>query len=152
MFINYLNNVVAKRAYSRKLEEEADAVGLELMATAGYDPRAALDLWELMSCVEEDAARAGRGLQSMEHKLGFLRTHPTSEARMKALEKDMKGALEIWKKHLPIRKAQVMKEMEMRKEGEKAVEDLSKEMAEEKVKEVSADLKEVSSKDVIQSS
>lgn len=121
MFINYLNDVVAKRAYSRKLEEEADAVGLELMATAGYDPRAALDLWELMACVEEDVARAGRGLQSMEHKLGFLRTHPTSETRMKALEKDMEGALKTWKMHLPARKLQVRKEMEERKKAEEVV-------------------------------
>jgi predicted Zn-dependent protease len=103
MFINYLNDVVASRAYSRKLEEEADAVGLELMATAGYDPRAALDLWELMSCVEEDAVRSGRSSKSIEQMVGFLRTHPTSEARMRALEKDMEGAMRTWREHLPAR-------------------------------------------------
>ena len=30
LFINWLNNVVAERAYSRKLEMEADAVGLNV--------------------------------------------------------------------------------------------------------------------------
>jgi Zn-dependent protease with chaperone function len=30
VFINWLNDVVATRAYSRKLEEEADAVGLKV--------------------------------------------------------------------------------------------------------------------------
>jgi hypothetical protein len=69
---NVLNNYVAQRAYSRKLEEEADALGLEVclmnhlmclgrdvkyshtkfMANAGYDPRGALDLWEVMALVE----------------------------------------------------------------------------------------------------
>lgn len=80
MFINWLNDVVAQRAYSRKLEEEADAVGLELMAIAGYDPRAMLDLWGLMACVEEDAQRMGQSV-SIENRLQLLRTHPTSQAR-----------------------------------------------------------------------
>jgi Zn-dependent protease with chaperone function len=30
MFINWVNNIVAERAYSRKLEMEADAVGLDV--------------------------------------------------------------------------------------------------------------------------
>ncbi|CCO27196.1 T-complex protein 1 subunit zeta [Rhizoctonia solani AG-1 IB] len=50
--LNLMNNYVADRAYSRKLESEADAVGLEFMARAGYDPRYALDLWEVMAAVD----------------------------------------------------------------------------------------------------
>lgn len=34
--INWLNDVVASRAYSRKLEEEADAVGLNV--SLSFDP------------------------------------------------------------------------------------------------------------------
>lgn len=79
MFINWLNDVVAERAFSRKLEEEADAVGLELMAMGGYDPRGMLDLWELMACVEADAEAAGQ--TNGFDKVDLLRTHPTSEAR-----------------------------------------------------------------------
>ena len=30
MFINWLNDIVAQRAYSRKLEMEADAVGMDV--------------------------------------------------------------------------------------------------------------------------
>nr|XP_031860461.1 uncharacterized protein CI109_004072 [Kwoniella shandongensis]KAA5527533.1 hypothetical protein CI109_004072 [Kwoniella shandongensis] len=96
MFINWLNDVVAERAYSRKLEQEADAVGLEIMATAGYDPRAATDLWELMAAVEVDAAAAGHPI-SIENRFALLRTHPTSEARLEALEKDMPDAMKRWK-------------------------------------------------------
>lgn len=121
LFINWVNDVVAKRAYSRKLEEEADAVGLELMATAGYDPRAALDLWELMSCVEADAARAGKGV-SVEQRLGFLRTHPTSEERLGALKKDMEGAMRTWREHVPQRiKEREREKKEAEKESSAAV-------------------------------
>lgn len=102
LFINYLNDVVAQRAYSRKLEEEADCVGLGLMATAGYDPRASLDLWELMKCVEDDAVTLGKSVNA-ENKFGFLRTHPTSDERLGALEKDMPGAMRTWREHLPRR-------------------------------------------------
>ncbi len=50
------------------------------MATAGYDPRAALDLWELMAAVEADAAQTGQAV-SMENRFALLRTHPTSQVR-----------------------------------------------------------------------
>lgn len=80
--LNWVNDVVAERAFSRKLEEEADAVGLELMAWAGYDPRCMLDLWELMSCVEADAAASGRPV-TMEQRYNFLRTHPATVERQK---------------------------------------------------------------------
>jgi predicted Zn-dependent protease len=74
----------------------------QLMATAGYDPRGATDLWELMSCVELDAAQSGHPV-SAENRFGFLRTHPTSEARMAALDKDMEKAMKVWKDHSPRR-------------------------------------------------
>lgn len=68
------------------------------MATAGYDPRAATDLWELMSAVEAD--NAAKGQTSIENRFALLRTHPTSDERYAALEKDMEGALSIWKDHM----------------------------------------------------
>jgi predicted Zn-dependent protease len=81
MFINWLNDVVAERAFSRKLEEEADSVGLDIMAMAGYDPRAMADLWELMSCVEHDAEANGTA-QTLDSRVRFLRSHPTSADRL----------------------------------------------------------------------
>ncbi|OCF38165.1 metalloendopeptidase [Kwoniella heveanensis BCC8398] len=100
--INWVNDVIAERAYSRKLEQEADAVGLEIMATAGYDPRAAMDLWELMAAVEADAEANGQAI-NVENKFAMLRTHPTSEDRLSALEQDMPNAMKTWKAHLPKR-------------------------------------------------
>jgi predicted Zn-dependent protease len=70
------------------------------MATAGYDPRAAQDLWELMSAVEAD--NAAKGETTMENRFAMLRTHPTSEARHQALEKDMESALGKWKEHMKV--------------------------------------------------
>jgi predicted Zn-dependent protease len=72
------------------------------MAMAGYDPRGAMDLWEFMACVEEDAAAAGK-VPGIEDRLAILRTHPTSSERQEALEKDMPRAMKVWKERLPKR-------------------------------------------------
>ena len=76
---------------------------------AGYDPRAALDLWELMSCVEQDAVTHGQSI-SIENRFALLRTHPTSEDRLSALQKDLGGAMRLWREHAPKRKEQVKRE------------------------------------------
>ncbi|KAL7415427.1 peptidase family M48-domain-containing protein [Mrakia frigida] len=94
--INYLNDVVTHRAYSRKLEMEADEVGLEFMARAGYNPRAAHALWELMDCVESDAAAAGQPI-SLGERFEFLQTHPNNAQRQKHIERLLPRATEIWR-------------------------------------------------------
>jgi predicted Zn-dependent protease len=58
---------------SRSHETEADRIGVELAARAGYDPRAAITLWEKM-------AKVGGSEPSK-----FLSTHPSSEDRLKDL-------------------------------------------------------------------
>ncbi|ORX40643.1 peptidase family M48-domain-containing protein [Kockovaella imperatae] len=120
LFINWLNDIVAQRAYSRKLEIEADAFGLDLMATAGYDPRAALDLWDLMRAVEEDMEMAGQKT-TMENRFALLRTHPTSDDRQKALQKDLDGAMKLWRERLPKLRAKVQVTAELPTDEGKAV-------------------------------
>lgn len=89
----------------------AGVADFQLMAMAGYDPRAALDLWELMSCVEEDAISQGQAI-SIENRFALLRTHPTSDVRQRALEKDLDKAMRLFREHAPRRREQVRKEME----------------------------------------
>ena len=59
---------------SRGQESEADRIGIELAAKAGYDPHAAVTLWQKMT-----KATGGAG------KSDFLSTHPASDKRMEAL-------------------------------------------------------------------
>ncbi len=59
---------------SRGAETEADRIGIELAARAGYDPAAAPGLWKKMM---EATGEKGR--------FDLLSTHPASEVRMEAL-------------------------------------------------------------------
>src|SRR5262245_7270958 len=59
---------------SRQQEAEADRIGIELAAKAGYDPHAAVTLWEKMI-----AATGQKG------KSDFLSTHPAGEKRIESL-------------------------------------------------------------------
>ncbi len=60
---------------SRSAETEADRIGIELAAKAGYDPRAAATLWRKMAKV------SGNGPPQ------FLSTHPSPGNREQTLEK-----------------------------------------------------------------
>ena len=59
---------------SRLHETEADRIGVELAARAGYDPRAAVSLWEKMRRV------SGGGPPQ------WLSSHPSSETRIRDLQ------------------------------------------------------------------
>ena len=62
----------------RSDETEADLVGLELAARAGYDPKASVSLWKKMA-----AASKNQG------GLNFLSTHPTGPDRIEKLEANL---------------------------------------------------------------
>lgn len=65
-------------AYSREHEREADQVGLELMAKAGYAPLEASTVWEqIIAETNADPNRKSRDV--------FFATHPDPEERMTAL-------------------------------------------------------------------
>ncbi|NCA72324.1 MAG: M48 family peptidase [Sphingobacteriia bacterium] len=71
--------------YSRTHEREADRIGRDLMAQAGFDPRASVTLWRNM-------AAAGGGQPP-----AFLSTHPSHDNRMEELDAEMEQALEIYR-------------------------------------------------------
>lgn len=85
-------NVGVLLPFSRKHESEADRVGLELMAKAGYDPRASVEVWKRMS--------AAGGKQPPQ----WLSTHPSHETRIQDLEKLLPEAMAIYEKrdHAPV--------------------------------------------------
>lgn len=70
--------------YGRKHESEADLLGLDLMARAGFDPRESIALWRNMS-------EAGGG-QPPE----FLSTHPSHSTRIRDLEQRMPIAMPLY--------------------------------------------------------
>jgi predicted Zn-dependent protease len=74
---------------SREAESEADRIGIELAAKAGYDPHAAVTLWEKMMKATGQKSR-----------FDFLSTHPASPKRVEALaalESKMNPIYEAWK-------------------------------------------------------
>ncbi|MDN4501489.1 M48 family metallopeptidase [Alteromonadaceae bacterium BrNp21-10] len=74
--------------FSRTHESEADQIGLDLMAQAGFNPQQAVNLWENM-----DAAAAGQ-----ERPAEFMSTHPSPQTRIKKLQDHMPKALALLKK------------------------------------------------------
>ncbi|MBI3045473.1 MAG: M48 family metallopeptidase [Betaproteobacteria bacterium] len=71
--VNIVADVTVGLPYSREFEREADRIGVELAARAGYDPRAAVTLWQKMG-------RTGGSAPPQ-----FLSTHPAPENRQRDL-------------------------------------------------------------------
>lgn len=75
--------------FSRAHEEEADLMGLAIMAQAGFDPLQSVALWRNM------AAAGG------EHPPEFLSTHPAHGSRIKALQQAMEDAVVLYRAVTP---------------------------------------------------
>ena len=70
--------------YSRNLESRADQGGLMLMARAGYNPNAAITLWEKMN-------KLGGGSGAT-----FLSTHPSNSQRIGQMRQQLPAAMQIY--------------------------------------------------------
>lgn len=71
--------------YGRGQESEADVLGLDLLAQAGFDPRASTRLWQNMA--EANGAAAPE----------FLSTHPAPTTRIRQLNAQMPKAMNIYR-------------------------------------------------------
>ena len=69
--------------YSRKMEYEADHLGLIFMAMAGYNPEESIIFWERMSSGTSSGS-------------DILSTHPSDEKRIKELKGNMSEALKYY--------------------------------------------------------
>lgn len=83
--VNMASQYTFSLPFSRKHESEADIIGLELMAHAGYDPNAALNLWKKMS-------KLNVGKKPAE----FFSTHPSDENRIESLQKMLPKVMPIY--------------------------------------------------------
>src|SRR5690606_34560577 len=79
-----LSQVMFTLPNSRANETEADRIGVELAARAGYDPRAAVTLWQKMAQVG-----GGSGPE-------FLSTHPSSASRIADLQQASATVLPLY--------------------------------------------------------
>ena len=78
--------------FSRDDETESDLVGLELMARAGYDPRAGITLWQKMQSANKGAPPQ------------WLSTHPAGDTRIKEIQKHLPEVMPLYER---ARKAQL---------------------------------------------
>ncbi len=69
---------------SRSNENEADLIGLELAARAGYNPNAAVSLWQKMASAGGSAPPE------------FLSTHPSSSSRTQALQQNIPKVMPLY--------------------------------------------------------
>ena len=74
--------------HTRSQESEADIIGIEYMAKAGFDPRESVPLWQRMDASSDKAPAE------------FLSTHPANETRIENLVSE-------WQKTLPYYNAAV---------------------------------------------
>ena len=70
--------------YNRTLEAEADAMGVRLLAEAGYDPMGMSETWEQLIGELDLSAKYRR--KRRERDFSLFSTHPAPEARMKDLK------------------------------------------------------------------
>lgn len=78
-------NIAITLPNSRSNEEEADRMGVELAARAGYNPRAAITLWEKMKKASQGAPPE------------FLSTHPSHESRIEDLKEYSEKVFYLYK-------------------------------------------------------
>jgi predicted Zn-dependent protease len=72
--------------FSRSDETEADLVGLDMVARAGYDPRAGVALWQKMGMVSKNAP------------MEWLSTHPAGKSRIAEMRKHMPSVMPLYAK------------------------------------------------------
>jgi predicted Zn-dependent protease len=83
---NSVASVTFQLPHSREQESEADTIGLELMARAGYDPNAAVSVWKKML-----SANQGGTPQ-------FLSTHPSPQTRVQDLQALVPKVMPLYQK------------------------------------------------------
>jgi len=74
--------------FSREDESEADLVGMEIAAQAGFNPRAGVTLWQKMSANNKGAPPQ------------WLSTHPSGSSRIAEIEKNLPRVMPLYERAL----------------------------------------------------
>ena len=78
--------------FSRDDEKEADLVGMELAARAGYDPRTGIGLWEKMSALAKGAPPQ------------WMSTHPSGETRIELIKTHLPEVMPLYERAVAAKK------------------------------------------------
>jgi predicted Zn-dependent protease len=81
-----VGGALATLKFSRDDETEADVIGLELAARAGYDPRAGVTLWQKMGAASKGAPP------------DWLSTHPSGKNRIKEIERHLPKVMPLYER------------------------------------------------------
>ncbi|KAL7108464.1 hypothetical protein ACP275_06G114100 [Erythranthe tilingii] len=86
--VNTMSHLLLRLPFSRRMEMEADYIGLLLLASAGYDPRVAPQVYEKLGKVAGDSVFQD-----------YLATHPSAKKRSQFLSqaKVMEEAFDIYR-------------------------------------------------------
>lgn len=84
---NMVASVTFQLPHSREQESEADEIGMELMARAGYDPNAAVSVWKKMMAASQGGPPE------------FMSTHPSPSSRIQDLQKLVPKVMPLYKKN-----------------------------------------------------
>jgi len=79
-----LGTILSVLRYNRTMEAEADAMGVRLLADAGYDPMAMSETWEQLIGELDLSAKYRR--KKRDRNFSLFETHPAPEARMADLK------------------------------------------------------------------
>ena len=86
--VGLLTDLGLNKPFSRDAEREADLGGLKLMAQAGYNPEAAISVWNKMN-------RANDNNNALEK---ILSTHPTNNDRIELIRKELPNVMPIYQR------------------------------------------------------
>jgi predicted Zn-dependent protease len=84
--------------FGREDESEADLVGMELAARAGYDPRAGVSLWQKMAANNKGAPPQ------------WLSTHPSSNVRIEEIEANLPKVIPLFERARQAKAAEAPKD------------------------------------------